>query len=120
LTAVNAAGRAPDGREIGLPGLGAISGDWGGGSALGLEMVRAIMRAWDGRGKPTLLTRGVLAHYGVPDEAAEFHDPWGVLKTWAPQYDWGYVSEPVPGLNGRRIPITRGKVLGSAGSPRRQ
>jgi len=56
----NAAGRSPDGREIVLPGLGPISGDWGGGGALGQEMIRLVMRAWDGRGEPTLLTSMVL------------------------------------------------------------
>ena len=66
----NAAGRAPDGREIVLPGLGPISGDWGGGATLGIEMIRAIMRSWDGRGKATLLTRRVLDHFGLPDEGA--------------------------------------------------
>ena len=66
----NAAGRAPDGREIVLPGLGPISGDWGGGLALGMEMIRAVMRSWDGRGKATLLTRLVLDHFGLPDEGA--------------------------------------------------
>jgi len=66
----NAAGRAPDGREIVLPGLGPISGDWGGGQALGIEMIRAVMRSWDGRGKATLLTRLVLDHFNLPDETA--------------------------------------------------
>jgi N-acetylglucosamine kinase-like BadF-type ATPase len=65
-TGFNAAGRAPDGREIVLPGLGPISGDWGGGGALSQEMIRMVMRAWDGRGKPTLLTEMVLEALGVP------------------------------------------------------
>jgi N-acetylglucosamine kinase-like BadF-type ATPase len=59
-TGFNAAGRSPDGDEIRLPGLGFISGDWGGGSALSEEIIRAVMRAWDGRGKPTALTGLVL------------------------------------------------------------
>lgn len=63
----NAAGRAPDGREIVLPGLGPISGDWGGGAALSQEMIRLVMRAWDGRGEPTLLTRLILRELAVPD-----------------------------------------------------
>jgi N-acetylglucosamine kinase-like BadF-type ATPase len=65
-TGFNAAGRAPDGREIVLPGLGPISGDWGGGGALSQEMIRMVMRAWDGRGKPALLTKLVLETLGVP------------------------------------------------------
>jgi len=31
-----------------------------------------------------------------------------------PQTDWGYMSEPEPHLNGRRIPLPRGKVLGGS------
>lgn len=63
-TGFNAAGRAQDGREIVLPGLGLISGDWGGGGDLVEEMIRAVMRDWDGRGRPTALTRAVLDALG--------------------------------------------------------
>ncbi|MHB1155180.1 MAG: N-acetylglucosamine kinase [Eubacteriales bacterium] len=62
----NAAACSPDGREIVLPGLGPISGDWGGGGALSVEMIRMIMRAWDGRGKPTRLTDVVLSALNIP------------------------------------------------------
>jgi N-acetylglucosamine kinase-like BadF-type ATPase len=67
-TGFNAMGRDPDGREVRLPSLGAISGDWGGGAALSEEMIRAVMRAWDGRGKSTLLTRLVLDALKVESE----------------------------------------------------
>lgn len=69
-TGFNAAGRAPDGREIILPGLGPISGDWGGGSDLGMEMIRLVMRAWDGRGGPTRLTCLVSDALEAPSEEA--------------------------------------------------
>ncbi len=59
-TGFNAAGRGRDAQEIVLPGLGSISGDWGGGSALSQEMIRLVMRAWDGRCSPTLLTDLIL------------------------------------------------------------
>ncbi|MFZ3079921.1 MAG: BadF/BadG/BcrA/BcrD ATPase family protein [Bellilinea sp.] len=62
----NAAARSPNGHEIVLPGLGPISGDWGGGGALSTEMIRLVMRAWDGRGKPTRLTEVVLNALNVP------------------------------------------------------
>lgn len=62
----NAAGISPDGREIILPGLGAISGDWGGGFALSQEMIRLAMRDWDGRGIPTLLSEKILKALGSP------------------------------------------------------
>ncbi len=60
----NVAGRAPDGREIVFPALGWISGDSGGGGAIAREMVRLVMRADDGRGKPTALTQMVLEALG--------------------------------------------------------
>jgi len=69
-TGTNAAGRAPDGREIVLPGLGHVSGDWGGGSVISLEVIRRVMRAWDGRGVPTLLTQLALEHLGAASEEA--------------------------------------------------
>lgn len=64
-TGFNAAGRSPYGQEIVLPGLGPISGDWGGGDTLSQEMIRIVMRAWDGRGKPTMLTNMVLGALGM-------------------------------------------------------
>jgi N-acetylglucosamine kinase-like BadF-type ATPase len=64
-TGTNAAGRAADGQEIILPGLGHISGDWGGGGQISQEIVRRVMRAWDGRGRPTVLLQMVLDSLGV-------------------------------------------------------
>ena len=69
-TGINAAARASDGREYVLPSLGFISGDWGGGWALSQEMIRLVMRAWDGRGEPTLLTNLVLDALQQPSEEA--------------------------------------------------
>jgi N-acetylglucosamine kinase-like BadF-type ATPase len=60
----NAAGRAPDGRAFRLPGLGWLSGDWGGGGDIAREAVRLVCRAWDGRGRPTALTDLVLRALG--------------------------------------------------------
>ncbi len=64
-TGFNAAGVAPDGRTFRFPGLGWISGDWGGGWDIAQEVVRAVVRAWDGRGSPTLLTSLVLDFFGL-------------------------------------------------------
>lgn len=63
-TGFNAAGVAPDGRTFRFPGLGWISGDWGGGWDIAQEAVRAVVRAWDGRGPQTLLTSLVLEFFG--------------------------------------------------------
>ena len=65
-TGTNAAGIGPDGRETRFPGLGPISGDWGGGGDIALEAVGLVCRAWDGRGQPTLLTDMVLFSLGIP------------------------------------------------------
>jgi N-acetylglucosamine kinase-like BadF-type ATPase len=65
-TGFNAAGRSKDGRELILPALGDISGDWGGGGTLSMEMIRLVMRAWDGRGKPTALTGLILKALKLP------------------------------------------------------
>lgn len=63
---INAAARAPDGRELILPSLGRISGDWGGGSDIALAGMGAVARAWDGRGPPTALTDLALRLLGQP------------------------------------------------------
>jgi N-acetylglucosamine kinase-like BadF-type ATPase len=63
---INAAVRAPDGREFILPSLGALSGDWGGGSAIATAGLGAVARAWDGRGPATALTGLVLRQFGEP------------------------------------------------------
>jgi N-acetylglucosamine kinase-like BadF-type ATPase len=64
----NAAGRGHRGQEIVMPGLGYLSGDYGGGRWLGRQVIRAVTRAWDGRGPKTTLSRLVLDQMGVRDE----------------------------------------------------
>jgi choline dehydrogenase-like flavoprotein len=45
------------------------------------------------------------------------HIPIGVGKIWRDRlHDWGYDTEPEPQLNGRRIEVMRGKVLGGSSS----
>lgn len=66
-TGSNAAGRNRAGQEIRLPGLGWISGDWGGGDAMARDAMRLVARAWDGRGEPTTLTGLLLDAAGEPD-----------------------------------------------------
>lgn len=70
----NAAARAPDGREFILPGLGAISGDWGGGDRIALAALGAVARAWDGRGPATLLTDMILQQFGHASYEALLED----------------------------------------------
>ena len=62
---INCVGVAPDGRVTRFLALGTISGDWGGGYGLGLEVLWHAARAEDGRGPDTLLTGYVTSHFGV-------------------------------------------------------
>jgi len=63
---INCVGVAPDGRTTRFLALGPISGDWGGGSEIGLEALRWAIRAEDGRGPQTELRTAVAAHFGLP------------------------------------------------------
>jgi N-acetylglucosamine kinase-like BadF-type ATPase len=62
---INAVGVAPDDRVARYLALGTISGDWGGGYGLGLEVLWHAVRAEDGRGRDTLLTSYLTSHFGV-------------------------------------------------------
>jgi N-acetylglucosamine kinase-like BadF-type ATPase len=62
---MNCLGVDPAGREARVLALGEISGDWGGGGAIGLAGLEAAVRAEDGRGPVTLLARTVPAHFGL-------------------------------------------------------
>jgi N-acetylglucosamine kinase-like BadF-type ATPase len=61
----NCSGVAPDGRTFRFPAVGALSGDWGGGSDLGAAALWHAIRAEDGRGEPTSLRDLVPAHFGL-------------------------------------------------------
>jgi N-acetylglucosamine kinase-like BadF-type ATPase len=62
---VNCVGVAPNGRVAGFPAYGDISGDWGGGSSVGMAGLQAAVRARDGRGRRTVLERTVPAFFGL-------------------------------------------------------
>ena len=62
---INCVGVAPDGRVTRYLALGTISGDWGGGYGLGLEVLWHAVRAEDGRGPDTALAGYVTSHFGV-------------------------------------------------------
>jgi N-acetylglucosamine kinase-like BadF-type ATPase len=64
-TGVNAVGVGPDGRVAALPALGPISGDWGGGRAVGEAGLAAAIRGRDGRGPHTSLERTVPTRFGL-------------------------------------------------------
>ena len=61
--------------------------------------------------------RVLLLEAGGRDTNPWIHVPVGYFKTMHnPATDWCYVTEPDPGLNGRRLQWPRGKVLGGSSS----
>jgi glucosamine kinase len=67
-------GRDPVGREIRVGGWGEVLGDEGSGYWLGLQGLRAVARAADGRSASTALSRVVLERLGLPEPQALI--PW--------------------------------------------
>jgi N-acetylglucosamine kinase-like BadF-type ATPase len=69
---INCVGLGPDGRQVRYPSLGTITGDWGGGYAVGLAAQFAAARSADGRGPHTVLETEVPAYFGfaTPFEVA--------------------------------------------------
>jgi N-acetylglucosamine kinase-like BadF-type ATPase len=66
------AGRAPDGREDRVGGIGPAFGDACTGNTLSDAALQTVWRARDGIEAPTLLTEAVLERAGVPDADALF------------------------------------------------
>ena len=60
---INCVGESARGGRFQFPAVGTISGDWGGGAALGMEALFLAVRAEDGRGEETLLREAVLEHF---------------------------------------------------------
>lgn len=79
----------------------------GGGSA-GAAVAGRL--AEDGTHRVLLIEAGE----GDRDEMITAPSQW--TRTVGTRFDWGYVSEPEPFMNDRRLPLTRGKVLGGTGS----
>jgi choline dehydrogenase len=54
---------------------------------------------------------------GPADLSPFLHIPAGYIKTlYNPAYTWRFVTEPVPGIGGRRIATTQGRTLGGSGA----
>src|SRR5437764_6443420 len=64
---INCVGLTPDGRTARFPALGQISGDWGGGTDVGMAALAAAARSADGRGRRTILESVVPAHFGLTE-----------------------------------------------------
>lgn len=70
---MNCAGVNVQGEILQCGGFGYGYGDCGGGSDLAVEAFRQVIRAWEGRGKATLLTSLILNTLGYPSVEQMFH-----------------------------------------------
>lgn len=80
----------------------------GGGSA---GCVMAARLSEDGKDNVLLLEAG------GQDDHPLIRMPLGFLRAMTkPEFNWPYWTEEEPGLNGRRMPLPRGRVMGGSGS----
>jgi N-acetylglucosamine kinase-like BadF-type ATPase len=73
---INCVGLSPDGRRARFLSLGKVSGDWGGGSDIGLAALGVAVQSEEGRAAATSLRGDVAAHFGrrrASDVAIAFH-----------------------------------------------
>lgn len=62
-------------------------------------------------------TRVLLLEFGGSDRSVLIQMPSALsIPMNMDKYNWGYESEPEPGLGGRRMNLPRGKVLGGSSS----
>ncbi|MEO8668664.1 MAG: choline dehydrogenase, partial [Bauldia sp.] len=59
----------------------------------------------------------LVLEYGGDDDSIFIRMPSALsIPMNNPRYNWGYVTEPEPGLGGRRLGVPRGKVIGGSSS----
>ncbi|MCL6459411.1 MAG: ATPase [Gorillibacterium sp.] len=73
-TGTNSFGVNKSGQSLQCGGFGYNFGDFGGGSDLAIEVFRSVIRSWEGREQPTLLTQATLAMLGYADVELMFND----------------------------------------------
>jgi N-acetylglucosamine kinase-like BadF-type ATPase len=78
-TGSNCYGINESGQEAGSNGWDYILGDEGSGYSIAIKALRAIMRAYDGRGDKTLLSDAVLKYLGLSSELELVH--WAYKNT---------------------------------------
>jgi choline dehydrogenase len=60
--------------------------------------------------------RVALVEAGPPDTAEEIHVPVAFGQLFQTKWDWDYLTDPEPGLDGRRRYLPRGRMLGGSSS----
>ncbi|KAG1365041.1 putative N-acetyl-D-glucosamine kinase [Cocos nucifera] len=88
-TGTIACGFTEDGRQARAAGAGPVLGDWGSGYGIAAQALTAVIRAHDGRGPQTKLTKNILDMLGLssPDELIgwTYADPsWARIAALVP------------------------------------
>ncbi|CAL5406836.1 unnamed protein product [Camellia sinensis] len=94
-TGTIAYGFTEDGREARAAGAGPILGDWGSGYGVAAQALTAVVRAHDGRGPLTMLTRGILQSLELssPDELiGKAHHQQQNAQGYYPNMLWTYAD----------------------------
>jgi len=96
-------GRDPEGWEVRVGGWGSLLGEEGAGYWMGMEALRAVARAADGRESPTLLLPTILETLHLPDPHSLI--PW---VAWAGKGEVGALAPLVLEAASRGDPAARG------------
>ena len=56
----------------------------------------------------------LLLESGPPDKQQEIHIPAAFGSLMKSALDWDFITEPEPGLDGRRTYLPRGRMLGGS------
>lgn len=60
--------------------------------------------------------RVLVLEAGDLDKDPNIHQMGGFVKLWGSEFDWKFMTEAQPGLNGRQIMLNQGKVVGGGSS----
>lgn len=114
--------RTPAGRSLRSGGWGAVAGDEGSGFLLGIEGLRAVFQAVDGRAPATALVESIGGHFGTESPGALLDRLWtagkGEIAALAPRVAAaadqgdpvarGIVTRAVGALAAHLVPLIRG------------
>jgi N-acetylglucosamine kinase-like BadF-type ATPase len=104
-------GRSPAGQVARADGWGHLLGDEGSGYAIGLAALRAVMRAYDGRGPATSLSEAILGCWGL---AAATDLVPRVYQELRGKHEIAALASTVEAVAGQGDPVAQ-RILASAG-----
>lgn len=118
-TGTNCYGMNKAGKELQVGGFGYSFGDFGGGADLAVEVFRSVIRAWEGRAKPTALTEATLEMLGFPTVETMFHHyldhglrvPHGMARLLFEVAAYDETARDILSMQGRELGISAAAVI---------